>query len=102
MIRSRIHQLLAPFYIGFALFLLFCAVVRAAESESVPALPKTTISAEARAKYWRTQAELQAAKAGIERLELNAKAAVDAMVKECGDQTPTLGKDGEPTCMVKE
>jgi hypothetical protein len=60
------------------------------------------ISAETRAKFWRTQAEALAAAARAERAQDAAKAAQEEMRKACGDKfIVALDEAGEPSCQAK-
>jgi len=61
------------------------------------------ISAEVRAKFWRTQAEAIAAAARAERAQEAAKAAQEEMRKACGEKfVVALDADGEPSCQAKQ
>ncbi|MGA2736920.1 MAG: hypothetical protein ABSG65_05650 [Bryobacteraceae bacterium] len=60
------------------------------------------ITAEIRARFWRTQAEAIAAAARAERAQEAAKAAQEEMRKACGDRfTVALDAAGEPSCQAK-
>lgn len=89
-----------------ALTLLAAAALAAAAFAQAPA-PKESpkppqITAELRARFWRTQAEAIAAAARAERAQEAAKAAQEEMRKACGDKfVVALDADGEPSCQAK-
>jgi len=61
------------------------------------------ISAEVRAKFWRTQAEAIAAAARAERAQEAAKAVQEEMRKACGERfIVALNAEGEPSCQAKQ
>jgi hypothetical protein len=60
------------------------------------------ITAEIRARFWRTQAEAIAAAARAERAQEAAKAAQEDLRKACGDKfVVALDAGGEPSCQAK-
>jgi len=77
------------------------AFTEAAASKESPKPPQ--ITAEMRAKFWRTQAEAIAATARAERAQEAAKAAQEEMRKACGDGfRVALDGQGEPSCQPKQ
>ena len=76
------------------------AFAQAPAAKEPPKQPQ--ISAEMRARFWRTQAEAIAAAARAERAQAAARAAQEEMRKACGDKfTVTLDAAGEPSCQPK-
>jgi hypothetical protein len=60
------------------------------------------ITAEMRARFWRTQAEAVATAARAERAQDASRAAQEEMRKACGDKfIVALDAAGEPTCQAK-
>jgi sensor histidine kinase regulating citrate/malate metabolism len=77
------------------------AFAQAPATKEPPTPPR--ISAEARAKFWRTQAEAIAAATRAERAQEAAKAAQEEMRKTCGDKfVVVLDGEGEPSCQAKQ
>ena len=66
-------------------------------------VPAPHITAELRARFWRTQAEAIAAAARAKQAQEAAKAAQEEMQKECGDKLiVALDPSGEPSCQAKQ
>lgn len=63
--------------------------------------PVPQITADQRAKFWRSQAEVISAQSQAERAKAAFEASVEALKKACGDQQLSIGQDGEPTCTPK-
>ncbi len=85
-----------------ALMLLAAAAsAQAPRPEANPLPPQ--ITAEMRARFWRTQAEAIAAAARAERAQEASKAAQDEMRKACGEQfIVALDAAGEPSCQADQ
>lgn len=60
-----------------------------------------SISAEWRAKFWRSQAERIAAETAAERGRAAYESVVSEMRKACGGAELVMGANGEPTCQPK-
>ena len=76
------------------------AFAQAPAAKGSPKAPQ--ITAEMRARFWRTQAEAIAAAARAERAQEAAKAAQEAVRKACGDEfVVALDAEGEPSCQAK-
>jgi hypothetical protein len=76
------------------------AFAQAPAAKQSPTLPQ--ITAEMRARFWRTQAEAIAAATRAERAQEAAKAAQEEMRKACGDKfNVALDAAGEPSCQAK-
>lgn len=84
--------------------LTLLATAAAAQTAAPKESPKPPqIAAEARARFWRTQAEAVAASARAERAQEAAKAAQEELRKACGDKfMVALDADGEPSCQAKQ
>jgi hypothetical protein len=75
-----------------------------AQTHAPKELPKPPqVTAEMRARFWRTQAESIAAAARAERAQEAAKAAQEELRKACGDKfAVALDAEGEPSCQAKQ
>jgi hypothetical protein len=84
--------------------LTLLAVAAFAQAPAPKESPKPPqITAEIRARFWRTQAEAIAAAARAERAQEAAKAAQEEMRKACGDKfIVALDAEGEPSCQAKQ
>jgi hypothetical protein len=80
--------------------LMLLAAAGSAQAPSPKESPKPPqITAEMRARFWRTQAEAIAAAARAERAQEASKAAQAEMRKACGEQfIVALDAAGEPSC----
>jgi len=86
--------------IAFTL-LAAAAFAQAPAPQESPKPPQ--ITAEMRARFWRTQAENIAAAARAERAQEAARAAQEELRKACGDKfTVALDAEGEPSCQAKQ
>jgi hypothetical protein len=82
---------------------LLAAAAFAQASAPKESLKPPQITAEMRARFWRTQAESVAAAARAERAQEAAKAAQEEMRKACGDKfMVALDTEGEPACQPKQ
>lgn len=67
------------------------------------AAAKPQISAELRARFWRSQAEAIAAAARARQAQEAAKAAQEELQKECGEKfVVVLDAAGEPSCQPRQ
>jgi hypothetical protein len=84
--------------------LTLLAVAAFAQAPAPKESPKPPqLTAEIRARFWRTQAEAIAAAARAERAQEAAKAAQEEMRKACGDKfIVALDAEGEPSCQTKQ
>jgi len=69
----------------------------------LPSTQPTTVSAELRAKYWRSAAEVQSLDAQDKAAHDALSGAVAEMRAECGKQSRDLSQDakGEPVCVAR-
>jgi hypothetical protein len=84
--------------------LMLLAAAAFAQAPAAKESPKPPqITAEVRARFWRTQAEAVAAAARAERAQEAAKAAQEEMRKACGEKfVVALDAEGEPSCQARQ
>jgi hypothetical protein len=83
-----------------SILLAAAAFAQAPAGKESPKPPQ--ITAEVRARFWRTQAEAIAAAARAEKAQEAAKAAREEMRKACGEKfVVALDSSGEPACQAK-